>query len=77
MYYTYVFSENFIIWVKKTDFDKAIRRKNYASAIDKLKTLVNESKMAEVRTHLTKMLSELPLEDVERILIEYIYDQED
>lgn len=71
-----LFSGKFISWVKKSNFDKALRREDYDVATDMLETLMDESKKSELKAHLTKMLSELSLEKSEQILTGYVDDRD-
>ena len=71
-----LFSQKLVSWMKKANFEKAIRKEKYDSAIDILETLVSEAKNSEVRANLTKLLSEVSLEDAESILIDFVYDQD-
>ena len=71
-----LFSQKFMTWIKRTNFDKALRKGDYDSAIDIMETLVNQAKTREVRAHLKKMLLELSLEKTEKILEDHVYDLE-
>ena len=71
-----LFSQKFMSWIKKANFEKAIRQGKYGSATDILETLVSEAKNSEVRANLTKLLSEVSLEEAEVILTDFVYDQE-
>jgi tetratricopeptide (TPR) repeat protein len=71
-----LFSERFMGWIKKSSFDKALRKENYDLATDMLENLISEAKKSELKGHLSKMISELSFEKSEEILIEHVYDQD-
>lgn len=69
-------SSRFYAHFMKTNFRKALAKKDYDYATDILEDLVVERKKAELRKRLRELLEESSLEDAKEMIIEYVDDRD-
>jgi tetratricopeptide (TPR) repeat protein len=71
-----LFSQRIVISFKKTNFEKALRRKDFDMMTDILEELIYSARKPELRVNLNKMLSRMSQEEIEKIIIDYVDDQD-